>query len=168
MGHMTHQRRSTPSNLLEKLELRLCLATVVFPDWHLISSDADGAESVYVGDIDGDMDMDVLSASGHQGKIAWYENRLVGDSNDDGVFDSSDFVLVFQVGKYEDGILSNSTFDEGDWNGDGDFDSSDFVLAFQAGVYEAAARLPSSGLAAAVDTIFAQLNPRARPRAYLA
>ena len=43
-----------------------------------ITTLADGAQSVYAADIDGDGDMDVLSASfsGDTGdnKIAWYEN----------------------------------------------------------------------------------------------
>jgi hypothetical protein len=64
---------------------------------------------------------------------------VAGDSNRDGVFDSRDLVLVFQAGKYEDGVPRNSTWEEGDWNGDGDFTSSDLVFAFQRGTYIAAA-----------------------------
>lgn len=60
---------------------------------------------------------------------------IPGDSNEDGVFNSSDLILVFQAGEYEDGIAGNSTFAEGDWNQDGDFDSGDLVFAFQAGTY---------------------------------
>ncbi len=41
---------------------------------HLISDAADGAHSVFAADIDGDGDTDVLSASGYDDKIAWYEN----------------------------------------------------------------------------------------------
>jgi hypothetical protein len=40
----------------------------------IISTAADGAWSVYATDMDGDGDMDVLSASGSDDKIAWYEN----------------------------------------------------------------------------------------------
>ncbi|MBM98702.1 MAG: hypothetical protein CMJ77_06205 [Planctomycetaceae bacterium] len=72
------------------------------------------------------------------------EDTLVdipGDSNRDGVFNSSDLVLVFQVGKYEDGIVNNATFEEGDWNGDGEFDSSDLVYAFTEGNYVDAAAI---------------------------
>jgi len=36
--------------------------------------DADGARSVYATDLDGDGDIDVLSASRNDGKVAWYEN----------------------------------------------------------------------------------------------
>ena len=39
-----------------------------------IATDAEGAESVHVADLDGDGDLDVLSASFHDNTIAWYEN----------------------------------------------------------------------------------------------
>ncbi len=64
---------------------------------------------------------------------------LTGDSNHDGKFDSGDLVLVFQAGKYEDGIAQNATFEEGDWDGDRDFTTADLVLAFQQGNYVAEA-----------------------------
>ena len=41
---------------------------------HAISTAADGAESVDAADMDGDGDIDVVSASGVDDKIAWYEN----------------------------------------------------------------------------------------------
>ncbi|MGQ0502421.1 MAG: FG-GAP-like repeat-containing protein, partial [Panacagrimonas sp.] len=40
----------------------------------IISTTADGARSVHAADLDGDGDLDVLSASGYDDKIAWYEN----------------------------------------------------------------------------------------------
>ena len=58
-----------------------------------------------------------------------------GDSNLDGVFNSSDLIVVFQPAEYEDDIPNNSTWTTGDWNGDGDFSSSDIILAFQSGSY---------------------------------
>lgn len=58
-----------------------------------------------------------------------------GDVNADGIFDSSDLVIVFQAGKFEDNVDNNATFEEGDWNNDGDFGTSDLVLAFQLGTY---------------------------------
>ena len=44
---------------------------------HNITTDADGARSVYAVDVDGDGDMDVLSASMNDDKIAWYENTTI-------------------------------------------------------------------------------------------
>ena len=41
---------------------------------HAISTSADNAISVHAVDVDGDGDMDVLSASSYDDKIAWYEN----------------------------------------------------------------------------------------------
>jgi hypothetical protein len=112
---------------------------------------------VYAADVDGDGDIDVLSAS--DSGTAWYEQRLAGDANDDGVFNSSDLVLVFQAGKYEDGLARNAAFAEGDWNGNHEFDSADLVFALQFGHYEAAARAGKTDIAAAVDRLFA--NPDA-------
>ena len=58
----------------------------------------------------------------------------IGDSNLDGQFNSSDFVLVFQEGKFETGETAGWT--QGDWNGDKVFDSGDFVAAFTDGGFE--------------------------------
>ena len=58
-----------------------------------------------------------------------------GDSNLDSVFNSTDLVIVFQAGEYEDEVALNSLWETGDWNGDGEFGSSDLVLAFQKGGY---------------------------------
>ena len=63
----------------------------------------------------------------------------VGDVTGDGVFDSSDFVEIFQVAEYEDEVVGNSRWSEGDWNCDGDFTTADFVYAFTKGSYSAAA-----------------------------
>lgn len=62
---------------------------------------------------------------------------VIGDSNLDGVFNSSDFVAIFRAGEYEDGIARNSGWAEGDWNCDGEFNSTDIVDAFTAGTYTA-------------------------------
>ena len=81
-----------------------------------------------------------------------YVDRLVGDSNNDGIFDSSDLVRVFQAGKYEDATGQRASFDEGDWNGDGVFDSSDLVAAFQADTYAVGPN--PSDVVYAIDAVF--------------
>ena len=49
-------------------------------------------------DIDGDGDYDILSASGGDNKISWYENTLlneqIGDLNNDGILNILDIVLI--------------------------------------------------------------------------
>ncbi len=47
----------------------------LFGGQNIISTAADAARSVYAADIDGDGDMDVLSASRIDDKIAWYQNN---------------------------------------------------------------------------------------------
>ena len=73
-----------------------------------------------------------------------------GDSNLDGVFNSSDLVQVFRIGVYEDTINGNANWSSGDWNCDGDFTTQDLVTAFQAGGYVSTAVaevLPSGSMA---------------------
>lgn len=106
-----------------------------FGPQRLISINAEGAFSVLAADFDNDGDVDVLAQSTGDANLVWYENRLPGDVNDDGTFNSADLVAIFQVGEYEDGIVNNSSFEDGDWNGDGEFDTSDLVFAFQLGIY---------------------------------
>jgi hypothetical protein len=45
-----------------------------FGPQQVITNQADGTQSVYAADLDGDGDTDVLSASEIDNKIAWYEN----------------------------------------------------------------------------------------------
>lgn len=49
----------------------------IFPGFtpHIITNAANGASSVFVGDVDGDGDTDVLSAAALGFEIAWYENN---------------------------------------------------------------------------------------------
>ena len=49
-------------------------AQITFTE-NIISTNADWATSVYATDVDGDGDMDVLSASKDDDKISWYENN---------------------------------------------------------------------------------------------
>ncbi|MCA9213192.1 MAG: lamin tail domain-containing protein, partial [Planctomycetales bacterium] len=58
-----------------------------------------------------------------------------GDANLDRQFDSSDLVMLFANGEYEDGIQNNSLWTEGDWNCDGEFNTSDWIVAFQRATY---------------------------------
>jgi len=89
-----------------------------------------------------------------------------GDTNLDQRFDSTDLVLVFQAGQYEDAAALNSGWLQGDWNGDGEFGTQDLVLAFQSGAYatqagasptEGAASTSDWELALAADALFADL-----------
>ena len=63
-------------------------------------------------------------------------NRIPGDANLDGVFDSGDLIVVFQTAKYQVSHDSIATWSDGDWNGDGEFDSSDLITAFIDGRYQ--------------------------------
>ena len=56
----------------------------------MISTVADGADSVVATDVDGDGDTDVLSASFNDDKIAWYENTSSPDCNENGIPDECD------------------------------------------------------------------------------
>ena len=85
-----------------------------------------------------DFDLNGDSAIDRQDLTFMIESILgthFGDANLDGLFNSSDLVLAFQAGEYEDDVETNSDWSEGDWNCDGDFSSSDLVLAFQSGSY---------------------------------
>jgi hypothetical protein len=78
---------------------------------------------------------------------------IAGDANRDGLFDSSDLVLVFQAGKYETG--ESAIWEEGDWNGDLVFDSGDLVVAFQSGRYEQPAAVLDVGIGNRITSVFA-------------
>ena len=58
---------------VEILETRVLLAAT-FSGQYTITTAAEDAMSVFAADVDGDGDMDVLSASRIDHKIAWYEN----------------------------------------------------------------------------------------------
>jgi hypothetical protein len=82
-----------------------------------------------------------------------------GDANLDGVFNSTDLILVFGAGSYEDSADDNSGWAGGDWNCDGDFDSGDLIAAFAAGRYDPGAKrpvapTPMATIASAADAIF--------------
>ncbi len=91
----------------------------------------------------GDLQFD-LDGNGQTDKDdrVFYVKRVLrtsfGDATLDGLFNSSDFVQVMQVGEYEDDVTGNSSWAEGDWDGDGDFTTQDIILAFQDGGYSVA------------------------------
>jgi hypothetical protein len=106
----------------------------------LDAADIDALSSVVVAqtndsrfDLNGDA---LVNQTDRQVWIADLKRTFVGDSNLDGVFNSTDFVAVFQAGQYEDSAAGNSTWSTGDWNGDKEFSSADFVVAFQDGGFE--------------------------------
>ena len=98
---------------------------------HLGAAIRDASEDLFY-DVNED---GLVNADDHEALIDLL-NTVPGDSNFDLRFDSSDFILAFQVGEYEDGVSQNSTWSDGDWNGDVEFDTADFIYAFQYGAYE--------------------------------
>lgn len=81
-----------------------------FSEPKIITLNANYAFSVYAADIDNDNDMDVLSASWYDGKIAWYEN-LDGQ----GDFDSEQIIVASNFGLKSSVIAA-------DLDGDNDID----------------------------------------------
>lgn len=80
-----------------------------FGPQQIISAETDYALSVYAADLDGDGDMDVLSASSADNKLAWYEN-LDGQ----GTFGAQKIISA-------NANYTRSVFSE-DMDGDGDMD----------------------------------------------
>jgi len=80
-----------------------------FSAQQIISSNADGVESIFTADIDGDGDVDVLSASFRDDKIAWYENIDAA-----GTFDAQQIISTTAGG-------ASSVF-AADLDADGDLD----------------------------------------------
>ena len=76
-----------------------------------VSENVDGPNSVFGADLDGDGDVDILSASSGDSKVAWYENRF--DEGQDSFL--SQFVLSSSA-------IGASKVIAGDFNGDGDID----------------------------------------------
>ncbi len=92
----------------------------------------------------------------------WVEKlrrTYLGDANLDGEFNSTDFLIVFQAGQYEDGIPGNSGWSTGDWNGDADFDSTDLVVAFQAAGFEKGPRVAAVPEPSVLAMLMAWLIP---------
>lgn len=94
------------------------------------------AAKIVFGDVSGDGRPDLVTTSPVLEVIRTFKNRVVGDANGDGRFDSADLVAIMQAGQYEDSLYRNSDFASGDWNGDREFDASDLIFAMQAGDYQ--------------------------------
>lgn len=84
----------------------------------------------------------VVDQADRQVWIESYASTWTGDANLDGMFDTSDLVAVFTVGRYETGDAAG--WAEGDWNGDGIFGSGDLVAAFSDGGFEQGPRQASA------------------------
>ncbi|MCD6365195.1 MAG: VCBS repeat-containing protein, partial [Planctomycetes bacterium] len=73
-GSQRHASRDyLPLPIFEALERRLLLDAVLFGSQQVITTDAANARIFYAADLDGDDDMDLLSATTY-GSIEWYEN----------------------------------------------------------------------------------------------
>ena len=80
-----------------------------FGSQQIINNNLDGLMSIYAGDIDSDGDMDILSASRFDDKIAWYEN-----TNGQGSFGTQQLISTVAYG-------ARSVYAD-DIDGDGDLD----------------------------------------------
>ena len=89
-----------------------------FGPQQVISSDIGGARAVFTADLDGDGDLDVLSASRFDDKVSWFENiDGLGDFGEEHIIDASlNFSSwVFAIDLDNDGdndVLSLSGFDD--------------------------------------------------------
>lgn len=85
-----------------------------------ITTSASGAESVFAADVDGDGDMDALSASESDNTIAWYENNGSGNFTSHTISSSANYASgVYACDMDKDGdmdVISSSYADgEIDW-----------------------------------------------------
>ena len=116
MTRYTKRRHARRALLGERCEPRYCLSGVAFSTHEIIANDAFGLSSVHAADLDGDDDLDVLSASLDDKKIAWYENT---DGN--GSFGLQQVIVSYEdFAWYEDSAAS--VYAE-DLDGDGDLDA---------------------------------------------
>ena len=84
-----------------------------------------------MGDLDGDGDLDVLTA-GRESSVVLLNGVVVGDVNRDELFNRNDLAEALAEGKYMTGL--QASWEQGDWNGDEVFDQYDLVFALQMSV----------------------------------
>ena len=84
-----------------------------FDDKQIVTTQIDNPSSLYITDIDNDGDLDVLSSSIGDGKIAWYENM-----NGQGVFGAQQIIATASIG----GTTSYIEILASDLDGDSDND----------------------------------------------
>ena len=90
---------------------------------HYIVSATNRLVSLRPEDLDNDGDIDLVGAA-DDGKIVWYENRILGDADDDGEVAFADFLLLANnFGKEVDAVWA-----EGDFDGDGKVAFADFLI----------------------------------------
>ncbi|MCA9149391.1 MAG: hypothetical protein KDA92_08840 [Planctomycetales bacterium] len=75
----------------------------------------------------------------HDEKKTW-----IGDANLDGLFNTTDLVVLFSAGTYE--IDTPAVWSSGDFDGDGKFGTSDLVAALSDGGYEGGPRAAVSAV----------------------
>jgi hypothetical protein len=112
-------------------------------DGHLTSIDIDLLSNAIRNGLD-DSRFDVtadgsVTIEDHAHWVLTLKNTWLGDADLNGEFNSGDFVVVFQAGKYE--VDESAGWEQGDWTADGRFGSSDLVAAFQDGGFEQGPRL---------------------------
>ena len=73
-----------------------------------------------------------VSRPSSPGRVDFF-SRVLGDANDDGVFNADDVTAVLAAELYGSG--QPATWADGDWTGDGLFDALDIVAALQEGRY---------------------------------
>lgn len=101
-----------------------------------VADPIEGRVGGYTGQSDNDLNGDgQVKSADRDVLILDILDTSSGDADLDGVFNSGDMALVFQVGEYEDDLTGTSTWAEGDWDSDGDVSTADTVLAFQGGGY---------------------------------
>lgn len=102
--------------LLLPLLINTIIIKAQFGPQQIISTNADYAKSVFAADIDNDGDMDILSASQNDDKVAWYENLGGGNFGIQQVISTSSdgtrLVYVADLDGDGDGdIITGSYFD---------------------------------------------------------